>query len=93
MGRTDDIIALGDVGAKYRAFGFDVADVDGHDEDAIASALGVLQASQTGAPKALIARTIKGKGVSFMENNNQWHYTRLTADTHAAALAELQATP
>jgi transketolase len=89
MGRTDDIMALGDVAAKLRAFGFVAVDVDGHDEAAIDAALASLQADRSGAPRALVATTVKGKGVSFMENNNMWHYTRLTPATYADALGEL----
>ena len=44
-----------------------------------------------GRPKAVVANTVKGKGVSFMEQNNAWHYTRLSPDTYQAALAELEA--
>jgi transketolase len=43
----------------------------------------------TDQPKVLIARTVKGKGVPFMENDNSWHYTRLNAETHAEAVASL----
>ena len=93
MGRTDEVLALGDVAAKYRAFGFDALEVDGHDEAALAAAITELKARPGGAPKALVARTVKGRGVSFMENNNLWHYTRLNADTYAAARAELGGAP
>lgn len=93
MGRTDEVLALGDIAAKYRAFGFAATEVDGHDEPAIADAITKLQAGESGRPKALVARTTKGRGVSFMENNNLWHYTRLDAATHAAARAELGGAP
>lgn len=93
MGRTDEVLALGDLVAKYHAFGFDALEVDGHDEAALAAAITTLQARPGGAPKALVAKTIKGRGVSFMENNNLWHYTRLDAGTYAAARAELGGAP
>ena len=48
-----------------------------------------LEAQKNGRPKALIAKTIKGKGVSYMENVNAWHYSRLNADLYAQALREL----
>ena len=63
--------------------------MDGHDEAAIDAAICQLWASTSTAPKALIAKTVKGKGVSFMEHNNMWHYTRLNPDTYAKALAEV----
>jgi transketolase len=90
MGTTDEVLALGDVGAKFQAFGFEILDVDGHDELAIDTAIKKLWQTGSGKPKALIAKTIKGKGVSFMEANNRWHYTRLNADTYANAVAELE---
>jgi transketolase len=89
MGPTDDVIALGNIEEKFRAFGFDAITIDGHDEDAIADAYASMKTARNGRPKAIVATTVKGKGVSFMEQNNMWHYTRLTPETHAAALAEL----
>ena len=48
-----------------------------------------MKTARNGSPKAIVATSVKGKGVSFMENDNIWHYTRLTPETHAAAIAEL----
>lgn len=87
MGTTEDVLRLGSIQAKFESFGFEVATVDGHDEAAIDSAITRLWSSDSASPKALVAKTIKGKGVPFMENNNLWHYTRLNADTYAKALA------
>ena len=89
MGTTDDVMALGNIEAKFAAFGFDAVSIDGHDEAAVDAAYTHATHSTNGKPKAIIATTVKGKGVSFMEHDNRWHYTRLTADTHAAAIAEL----
>lgn len=89
MGPTDDVIALGNIEEKFRAFGFDAVTLDGHDEDAIDAAYTRMKAARNGRPKAMVATTVKGKGVSFMEHNNIWHYTRLTHETHSAAVAEL----
>lgn len=90
MGRTDEVMGLGVLRDKFAAFGFEALDVDGHDEAALDAALAALKASADGRPKAIVAHTVKGKGVSFMENQNLWHYTRLNADTFAAAMAELE---
>jgi transketolase len=87
MGRTQDVINLGNIQAKFESFGFESISVDGHDEVAIDLAINQLWASASTAPKALIAKTVKGKGVPFMENNNIWHYTRLDPQTYAQALA------
>ena len=89
MGSTEDVLRLGSIQAKFESFGFEAATVDGHDEAAIDQAITRLKASQSPAPKALVAKTVKGKGVPFMEHNNIWHYTRLTAETYAQALAAL----
>ncbi len=89
MGSTVEIMDLGHLAGKFEAFGFETREVDGHDEAALTQTIGELIASSSDKPKALIAKTVKGKGVSFMEHNNRWHYTRLDDGTHAAALAEL----
>lgn len=89
MGTTDDVLALGHLKAKFSSFGFETLEVDGHDESAIDEAIRQLWDISPTKPKALIARTVKGKGVSFMESINLWHYTRLDPQTFAAALSEL----
>lgn len=90
MGTTEEVMSLGNLGAKFEAFGFDCRSIDGHDEAAIETALSELEALANGRPKAIVARTVKGKGVSFMEHNNMWHYTRLTEETYHSALRELE---
>jgi transketolase len=89
MGTTDDVLAMGDLSAKFASFGFETLEVDGHDEIALDTAILDLWAAGRGKPKALIARTVKGKGVAFMESDNRWHYTRLNAETFAAAIEAL----
>lgn len=89
MGTTDDVLALGDLQAKFSSFGFDTLEVDGHDEAAIDAAIRQLWDACPTKPKALIAETVKGKGVSFMEAVNLWHYTRLDPLSFAAAMGEL----
>lgn len=89
MGTTDDVLALGDLPAKFSSFGFETLEVDGHDEHAINESIRLLWTTGPNKPKALVARTVKGKGVSFMESNNIWHYTRLDPQSYAAAVCEL----
>ena len=89
MGTTDEVIALGNIEEKFRAFGFDALTIDGHDETAIDAAYISMKAARNGRPKAIVATSVKGKGVSFMEHDNIWHYTRLTPETYAAAITEL----
>lgn len=90
MGTTTEVLALGNLKDKFSAFGFEAVSVDGHDETALETALTQLKSDKNGKPKAIVARTIKGKGVSFMENQNIWHYTRLTNETFNSAIAELE---
>ena len=73
--------------SKFAAFGGAVIEVDGHDHDALGAAL---DAPQAGTPTMLIAHTVKGKGVSFMENKVEWHYRSPTPELMAQALAEIE---
>jgi transketolase len=90
MGSTEEVLQLGNVQEKFASFDFSTAAVDGHDELALDQAIQTLWQTKPGMPKALIAKTIKGKGVSFMEHDNRWHYTRLTKDTYEQALREVK---
>ena len=90
MGKTEEVLHLGALPDKFTAFGFDTLSVDGHDEGELDRAVNELKEKKDGTPKAIIARTVKGKGVSFMENENAWHYTRLTEKTFEMAIAELE---
>ena len=89
-GRTCDVCDPGDLGAKFAAFGWDVDEVDGHDLDALVAVLGAAKAGRDGRPHAVIARTVKGKGVPFMENEAGWHGKAPNAEQAAEALAALE---
>ncbi len=73
---------------KFEAFGWHVIDIDGHDYDEIEKAFKEARATQ-GQPTMILAHTIKGKGVSFMENNAAWHGSAPSAEQCAQAIAEL----
>lgn len=90
MGSTKEVLRLGSIQSKFESFGFEAVAVDGHDETAIDNAICSLCASNSVSPKAIIAKTVKGKGVPFMEGNNIWHYTRLTPETYALAMAAVE---
>lgn len=90
MGRTRDVVNLEPIADKWRSFGWAVREIDGHDWDQILSALTKLPA-EAGRPTVIIAHTIKGKGVSFMENEVLWHYRSPAGDELRRALAELEA--
>ncbi|HEY9857772.1 MAG TPA: transketolase [Stenomitos sp.] len=89
-GSTEDVMALGDVGDKFRSFGWNVIVIDGHDMAAI---LGALKAAHEtpaiGQPTCIVANTTKGKGVSFMENVVKWHGTAPSPEEAEIALKEL----
>lgn len=90
MGATDEVMRLGNIVDKLQAFGFETREVNGHDELALDRTIHELMGLDSKLPRAIVAHTIKGKGVSFMENNNIWHYTKLNDETYQLAIAELQ---
>ena len=89
MGKTEDVLNLGNLRAKFESFDFEAVNVNGHDEAALDQSIQDLFASGIQKPKAIIAKTTKGHGVDFMEHDNIWHYTRLNDKTYAAAVAAL----
>ena len=84
---TENILSLGNLRNKFEAFGFNVIEVDGHDINAITEAL---KTELQNIPLLIIANTIKGKGVSFMENNPIWHGRRPTQERLQQAYEELK---
>lgn len=87
-GRSQEVMALDPLADKWRAFGWNAVEVDGHDLAALEQALGGFP-SGDGRPTAVIAHTVKGKGVGFMEDDNNWHYRIPTPEEVAAAKKEL----
>ena len=87
-GRSDEIMALAPLVEKWLAFGWDACEVDGHDLDALLAALG-RATDGSGRPRAIVCHTVKGKGVSFMEDDNNWHYRIPTAEEVEKARVEL----
>jgi len=85
-----DILVTEPIVDKWRAFGWHVIDVDGHDVGAIADALDEATATK-GRPTMIVCRTVKGKGVSFMENNPEYHGKAPNKEQLAQALSELEA--
>jgi len=89
-GRSEEIMALAPLAKKWEAFGWTAHDVDGHDHGALRELLRRVP-DGSGRPVAVIAHTVKGKGVSFMEDDNNWHYRIPNEVEYAAAIAELSA--
>lgn len=82
---TEEVIALDDFKAKWTSFGWNAVECDGHDLNALTNAL---QKPHHG-PLTVIANTVKGKGISFMENNPAWHNSTLTAKLYDEAMQEV----
>ncbi|MTQ95388.1 transketolase [Pseudoflavonifractor sp. BIOML-A6] len=89
-GATADVMPSEPLDQKFAAFGWNVLKVDGHDYEAIAMAL-ERAAAEKGAPTVILARTVKGKGVSFMENDAGWHGKAPNDEQYALAKADVEA--
>ncbi|PIV42733.1 MAG: hypothetical protein COS26_01705 [Candidatus Nealsonbacteria bacterium CG02_land_8_20_14_3_00_40_11] len=89
MGRVKDILNIEPLKDKWQAFGWEVREIDGHNFKEIEKALAE-SAPEEGKPRVIIARTIKGKGVSFMEGNNLYHYKAPSDEEYQKALKELE---
>lgn len=90
FGTVADVLDLNPLADKWRAFRWAVREVDGHDHRQIKSVLDAVP-FEPGRPSVIIAHTVKGKGVSFMENQLAWHYKSPDAEQLARAMAELGA--
>lgn len=83
-GKTTEILSMENLEEKWRSFGWQCVSVDGHSEEEILRALNI----KSTIPLAIVANTVKGKGVSFMENNHIWHNGRLTKEQFTQAIRE-----
>ena len=90
-GTCDEVMPNLDLGKKFEAFGWDVAEIDGNDMDALVDTIEKFKADRNGRPKAIYAHTVKGKGVSYMENSCMWHGVAPNDEEFAQALKELNA--
>lgn len=86
MGDTKDILDLEPISEKWRSFGWHAIDVDGHNHDALRAAF---REDSRGKPKVIVSHTIKGHGVSFMENSLWWHYQVPFGEYYTRAIKEL----
>jgi transketolase len=90
-GQVSDIMGIEPLGDKWRAFGWSVDELDGHDIAALCAWADDLSPADSSVPTVLIARTLKGKGVSFMEGDAGWHLGYLSAEDRTRAVAEIEA--
>lgn len=88
-GTTEEIMPMGDIGAKFASFGWHIIHCDGHNVAELAAAYEQAEAYKDG-PVLIMAKTVKGKGVSFMEGKNTWHGKPISDDEHVSAKAELE---
>ena len=89
-GPLADITGLGNIADKYRIFGWNVIEVNGHDIASLVDAFDHLPPSTNDKPTVLICHTIKGHGVDFMENNVKWHAGRLSPENRDEAIRQLE---
>jgi transketolase len=87
LGYTDQVLNLRGMAERWRAFGWDAHEVDGHDIPALVRTIAGLDTS-AGKPHVLVARTTFGKGVSFMESQIKWHYLPMSEPEYQRALRE-----
>ena len=87
-GTVEEIMPMGDLAAKWRAFGWNVISADGHRVDEISAAIDQAQ-SVKGKPSVILAKTVKGKGISFMEGKSAWHGKPISKDEYVNAMREL----
>jgi transketolase len=87
-GSNNDIMSSGNLTKKWSSFNWDTIEVDGHNTQELYDAF----TRKTNKPKMIVAKTVKGKGFKFSENNNDWHHKILTASQYDLAIKELDAT-
>ncbi len=90
LGYTDEVLSLAPMADRWKAFGWDTHTINGHDVDEMKRTVAALDTTQ-GPPHVLIARTVFGKGVSYMEGQIKWHYWPMTDEEYRQAMAEIGA--
>lgn len=90
-GSAKEIMPTMDLKKKFEAFGFEAVRIDGHSMEEIVSSISMMKAAKNGKPKCIVCDTVKGKGVSFMENAAAWHGMAPNDEQYKQAMAELEA--
>lgn len=88
-GPTTEIMSMSNLGAQWQASGWMTTEIDGHDIPSLQNEFSRMSNLRENQPKVLIAKTVKGKGISFMENQPKWHHNRLTEEQFHLAMSEL----
>jgi transketolase len=89
IGKTNDCCSVEPLKSRLESSGFEVHEVDGHNQEDIDFTLQLLKIWYPDKPVAIICHTVKGKGISFMENNNAWHYKPLNKEDYNKAIVEI----
>ena len=89
LGMTKDVLDLAPLVPRWQSFGWEVRQADGHDPEALVSSLAIM-AKGSGKPQVLLAKTVSGKGVSFMESQVKWHYFPMSEPEFITAMAEVE---
>ena len=89
-GTIDEVTSLGDIAEKYRAFGWNVCELNGNDITEIKNAFDSLPSADSDRPTAFVCHTVKGKGVSFMENQVRWHAGKITQEQYEDTVRALE---
>lgn len=92
LGHTEQVLNLAPLGERWRAFGWDVQDVDGHDPRTVVETVARLNTT-AGPPHVLLARTVFGKGVSYMQGQIKWHYWPMSEEEYRQARREVEEAP
>ncbi|MGI8426480.1 MAG: thiamine pyrophosphate-dependent enzyme, partial [Actinomycetota bacterium] len=90
LGYTKDVLDLCELAPRWKAFGWNVSEIDGHDPEAISQTIASLD-TKSGRPHVIIANTVFGKGVSFMQSQIEWHYMPMSDDQYQQAVDEVSA--
>ncbi len=90
FGNTADILGDSASKEKWTSLGFEVAETDGHNLESVIEVINKFKSSKNNKPKVLLANTIKGKGVSYMENKMEWHYLPMNAEFYQNAVKDLE---
>lgn len=90
FGETKNVINMDNMAEKWKSFYWDVEECDGHDFSSIKNAVNKLESKNSNSPKCIIANTIKGKGVSFMENTVEWHYLPMNQEQYTIACKNIK---
>ena len=90
FGSTKEVLGVSADKNKWEAMGFEVVEVDGHNVAQIHHQIELFKAFKNGIPKLLIANTVKGKGVSYMENKLEWHYLPMKLENYEIAMNDVK---